>query len=160
MDTSTMDPQLARMLQIGTRTKKQPIRIRDVKQNIIGEIYQETKPVIMAVGAHEEEIVFNETELPRQKIILGIDWLQKHDPTIGWKNKTVMFKKCNCWTTNARATKEEFCFMCRRNNMQRCQCSNRRTRELGPDQAKDTGRNVEIQKSVRGTARRSGITRT
>lgn len=57
--------------------------------------------VPLTISKHHEEISLNVTKLQHQPIILGIDWLEKHNPSINWKKRLISFqdefcnKNCN-----------------------------------------------------------------
>jgi hypothetical protein len=43
---------------------------------------------------HQEDITFYVANIGLQDIILGTDWLIKHNPTINWQNYQVTFERC------------------------------------------------------------------
>jgi len=67
----------------------------------------QTIPLIMSKDDHQESIQFYITTLPSKiSIILGKEWLRKHDPCISFKNQTIEFKSEYC-RKNCCATIEE-----------------------------------------------------
>ena len=54
------------------------------------------------IGQHQEKLPMFVTKLGHYPIVLGIPWLQLHDPSIRWKTNTVVFDSdyclhnCNC----------------------------------------------------------------
>ena len=49
----------------------------------------------MTIGNHQELIQLSVTNLSNHDLFLGYDWLQKHNPTINWKDSLVNLQ--NCW---------------------------------------------------------------
>jgi len=43
----------------------------------------------MTIGDHQELIQLSVTNLGNHDLFLGYDWLQKHNPTINWKNSSI-----------------------------------------------------------------------
>ena len=43
----------------------------------------------MTIGDHQELIQLSVTNLGNYDLFLGYDWLQKHNPTINWKNSSI-----------------------------------------------------------------------
>jgi len=60
-----------------------------------GPITHQTKIRIHAAN-HTEEITFEETTLGGFPIILGLPWLKKHNPEIGWKTHEIRFNSEYC----------------------------------------------------------------
>ena len=51
----------------------------------------------MTIGTHSEAMLFLVTRLsPKTPIILGIPWLQRHEPTPNWKNLSITFTSPYC----------------------------------------------------------------
>jgi len=72
-----------------------------------GTLGYQTTPLIMIIGDHEVSIQFYVTILPTNiPIILGSQWLKKHDPKIGFKDQTIEFPseycKKNCCATRCQ----------------------------------------------------------
>jgi hypothetical protein len=67
----------------------------DVKGWKIGEIaFQVT--VELCVGAHEEQIMLDVAPISSHQVILGLPWLQMHDPAIQWSMGHVQFTSSHC----------------------------------------------------------------
>jgi hypothetical protein len=45
---------------------------------------------------HNEQITFIVLEECRHSIILGYDWLMKHNPIVDWREPSVTFSRCLC----------------------------------------------------------------
>ena len=48
----------------------------------------------MTIGNHQELIQISVTNLSNHDLFLGYDWLQKHNPTINWKDSLVNLQNC------------------------------------------------------------------
>ena len=59
----------------------------------------ESGPLPMAIQDHTENINFDVTPLGEYDIVLGIPWLQYHNPTIDWKTESLQFNQCQCLQT-------------------------------------------------------------
>jgi len=55
-------------------------------------ITKETVPLRIAMQQHNETITFDVLEMATHDFILGISWLQRHNPTVDWKAKQLRFK--------------------------------------------------------------------
>jgi hypothetical protein len=77
------------------RTPRQPLPLMDVKGWKIGEIAFQVM-VELRAGAHEERIVLDVAPIGSHRIILGLPWLQMHDPVIQWSTGHVQFTSSHC----------------------------------------------------------------
>jgi hypothetical protein len=65
------------------RIPQQPLPLMDIKGIKIGKIaFQVT--IHMWVGAHKERITLDIALIGQHRVILGLLWLQAHDPEIQW----------------------------------------------------------------------------
>ena len=48
----------------------------------------------MTIGNHQELIQLSVTNLGSHNLFLGYDWLQKHNPTINWKDFLINLQNC------------------------------------------------------------------
>jgi len=69
----------------------------DGTQNKYGKI-KEIIPIILEVGGHMEQINVVVSGITETDIFLGYDLLEKHNPEIDWKKRTINFTRCpkNC----------------------------------------------------------------
>ena len=79
------------------RTPRQVLPLMDVKGIKIGEIAFQVK-VDMRISAHEECIQFDVAPIGAHCIILGLLWLQVHDPEIQWSSGRIQFVSHYCNT--------------------------------------------------------------
>jgi hypothetical protein len=59
-----------------------------------GWVRTELKKVELRIETHTEEISLDITAI-KYDIVLGISWLEKHNPTINWKTRTLEFPNCS-----------------------------------------------------------------
>ena len=76
----------------------EPILLRnaDGSQNAIGLITHEAR-LSMTIGDHREEIIASVANTGEDDLILGIDWLRRHNPEIDWKKGLIQFSRCPSW---------------------------------------------------------------
>ncbi len=61
-----------------------PVKVIDGKTITFGAITHETTPLELRIGKHAEKIVLNIISTPHHPIILGLPWLEAHNPIIDW----------------------------------------------------------------------------
>jgi len=54
----------------------------------------EVVEINMTIGDHQELIQLSVTNLGNHNLFLGYDWLQKHNPTINWKDSSINLQNC------------------------------------------------------------------
>ena len=57
----------------------------------LGAITQATIPLGLRVGSHQEELAS-----PRHPIVLGLTWLEAHNPIVDWCNRSITFSEPGC----------------------------------------------------------------
>jgi len=67
---------------------------------------KEVVPITLEAGGHTEQINAGVSGITEMDIFLGYDWLEKHNPKIDWKKRTINFTKCpkNCHLTGQTTT--------------------------------------------------------
>jgi len=60
----------------------------------------------MTIGDHQEQIQLSVTNLGNHDLFLGYDWLQKHNPTINWKDSLINLQNCRQWYRKIHAIGE------------------------------------------------------
>ena len=74
----------------------------DVKGIKIGELrFQVT--VTLCINQHDEKITLDVTPIGAHNLILGLPWLQTHNPTVNWDTGHIQFNSHYCST---------YCFPC------------------------------------------------
>ena len=48
----------------------------------------------LEIGAHREKVVFTVTDIGMEDIIIGLDWLRKHNPEVDWDQGTLKLSRC------------------------------------------------------------------
>ena len=84
--------------QIETCNKSKPYQLALADGSAAGQtgrIGEETMPTFLKIGKHMETIVLDIVNI-KYDIILGIPWLEHHDPMINWKARTLAFNHCEC----------------------------------------------------------------
>ena len=61
-----------------------------------GLVTDQTTALKVRVGTHEETMQFDITKTSSYDATFGLPWLEKHEPTIAYRNKTIRFDKCEC----------------------------------------------------------------
>jgi hypothetical protein len=72
-----------------------PLPLMDVKGVKIGELVFQVN-VLMSVGNHEEKIMLDVVPISNHSLILGLPWLQAHNPTIDWSTGHIQFSLQHC----------------------------------------------------------------
>ncbi|GAM88161.1 hypothetical protein ANO11243_061920 [Dothideomycetidae sp. 11243] len=67
-----------------------------------GMITEELRNVTLTIGTHTENRTLDIVGM-RYDVVLGMDWLQEHNPDVDWKKGTLEFPKCNHGTQEARS---------------------------------------------------------
>ena len=65
-----------------------------------GAIIQITIPLWLHVGSHKEELTFYLIASPRHLIVLGLMWLEAHNPIVDWCNHSITFSEPACSRKN------------------------------------------------------------
>jgi hypothetical protein len=68
-----------------------PVEVIDRRTIASGAITHGTTPLELCIGKHTEKIVLNIISTPHHPIILGLLWLEAHNPIIDWRSRTLTF---------------------------------------------------------------------
>jgi len=60
----------------------------------------------MTISDHQELIQLSVTNLGNHDLFLEYDWLQKHNPTINWKDSLINLQNCRQWCRKIYITRE------------------------------------------------------
>lgn len=92
-----MHPTFALKCNAIIQTKKVPREVRVIDGRVInsGLITHEAQ-VELVIGDHRETLVADITNVGRYACILGTPWLTRHDPTIRWSRREVLFDSSYC----------------------------------------------------------------
>jgi hypothetical protein len=55
-------------------------------------ITHETKPLYVTIGSHISKVVFNVISSPRSLVIIGLSWLDLHNPKVDWHIRSFHFE--------------------------------------------------------------------
>ena len=80
---------------VTTRKLRNPIPVYNIDgtPNQAGQITH-VAVLGMRIGEHEERAVFTVTDIGPEDVIIGIDWLRKHNPSIDWYEGLVTMDGC------------------------------------------------------------------
>ena len=78
------------------------IHLVDGKPSAMGPVTHVTK-VPIDISSHRELATFQVANLQNHEVILGMPWLRKHNPTIDWNDKKVIFnnERYTTWCLNS-----------------------------------------------------------
>lgn len=95
--SSFMDSSFAKSLNLPRRKKECPVPVVavDGRPLVSGQITEECT-LVMKIGCHSEEIVFDIVTLGHYPVILGVPWLKTHDPTTLWSKHRLIFSSPSC----------------------------------------------------------------
>jgi hypothetical protein len=79
------------------RIPRAPLPLLDVKGLRIGELRYQVE-LLLKVGIHEEKITMDVAPIGNHQIILGLPWLEAHDPDITWSTGRIWFGSHHCNT--------------------------------------------------------------
>ena len=87
-------PQFVKEHKLVTKTRT-PLIVNDVNGYLLSRVDQQVE-VQMKVGNHAETLTFDVAPLGKHNIVLGLPWLQQHNPTIQWTSGKVTFTSDYC----------------------------------------------------------------
>jgi hypothetical protein len=73
-----------------------PVEVIDGRTITSGAITHETTLLELYIGKHTEKIVLNIISTLHHPIILGLPWLEAHNPIIDWRSRTLTFSAQRC----------------------------------------------------------------
>ena len=77
----------------------------DRTTNKNGSVMEVTR-MNMTIGDHQELIQLSVTNLGNHDLFLGYDWLQKHNPSINWRDSSISLQNCQQWCRKIYVPKE------------------------------------------------------
>ena len=88
-----LDEEFAKRHKIRLVQKSKPIHVEviDGRPLISGSITYESEPVEVIFKNHNSYVVFNIIRTPSNPVILGLSWLETHNPSIDWKSRKMTF---------------------------------------------------------------------
>ena len=94
-DDSFIDEKLVNELHIPTVLLPKSILLQLADGSNSTWLTRRTAPILVKIGAHHELATFFITHLCHAAI-LGLSWLERHNPTLDWKSKTCEFASNFC----------------------------------------------------------------
>ena len=93
--TSCIDAGFVQANQIPVQPLEIPVKVinADGTENKSGGI-RDMVTLTLKIHEHKERITLFITDLGKDEIFLGFDWLEKHNPEIDWKARTVTLSCC------------------------------------------------------------------
>jgi hypothetical protein len=82
-----------------------PIEVIDGRTIASGAITHETTPLELCIGKHTKKIILNIISTPHHPIILGLPWLEAHNPIIDWRSRYLTFSTQQCTSQKPHAQK-------------------------------------------------------
>jgi len=80
------------------------VEVIDGRTIASGAITHETTPLEeLYIGKHTEKIILNIISTPHHPIILGLPWLEVHNPIIDWRSRTLTFSSQQCTSQEPHA---------------------------------------------------------
>jgi hypothetical protein len=61
-----------------------------------GTVAKKTISISVDIHGHWEQVNFDIIRISTYDAILGLPWLAKHNPTINYKDRTMLFNGCDC----------------------------------------------------------------
>jgi predicted aspartyl protease len=61
-----------------------------------GTVIKEITPITVDILGHEKRVNFDITRTSTYDAVLGLSWLEKHNLTINYKKRTMVFDGCDC----------------------------------------------------------------
>jgi hypothetical protein len=75
--------------------ERTPLTVNDVNGRLLSRVDQQVE-VRMEVGHHSKTLTFDVAPLGGHNIVLGLPWLQQHDPQLQWSSGKVTFTSDYC----------------------------------------------------------------
>jgi hypothetical protein len=85
------------------KSTRVPVEVIDGRTIAFGAITHETTHLEFCIGKHTEKIILNIISTPHHPIILGLPWLEVHNPIIDWQSKTLTFSTQQCTSQEPHA---------------------------------------------------------
>lgn len=72
-----------------------PLVVNDVNGRLLSRVDQQVE-INMVLGNHSETLTFDVAPLGKHNVVLGLPWLQRHNPTIQWSSGKITFISDYC----------------------------------------------------------------
>jgi hypothetical protein len=74
---------------------REPLVVNDVNGRLLSHVDQQAE-IQMTIGGHSEMLTFDVAPLGKHNIVLGLPWLQQHDPIVQWSSGKLTFASDYC----------------------------------------------------------------
>jgi hypothetical protein len=74
---------------------REPLVINDVNSRLLSHVDQQAE-IWMTIGGHSEMLTFDVAPLGKHNIVLGLLWLQQHNPIVQWSSGKLTFASDYC----------------------------------------------------------------
>jgi hypothetical protein len=96
-------PNFVKKAQFHTQAKKYQYTLYKIDNQSVAEnggiIAKKITPISVDIQRHWERVNFDITRINTYDAVLGLLWLEKHNPTINYKNRIMIFNGCGCKPT-------------------------------------------------------------
>ena len=93
-EAEILNESFAQEKKLGIITLKKQDRVRLVLgDGSSSQILKKAAIIDLKIGDHQEELFCYLAKIENCTLILGDGWLQKHNPRIDWKNRTMRFSR-------------------------------------------------------------------
>ncbi len=82
-----------------------PIEVIDGRTIASCAITHETTPLELCISKHAKKKILNIISTPHHLVILGLLWLETHNPIIDWRSRTLTFSTQRCTSQKPQAQK-------------------------------------------------------
>jgi hypothetical protein len=73
----------------------EPLVVNDVNGRLLSRMDRQAE-IRMTIGGHSEMLTFDVAPLGKHNIVLGLPWLQQHDPIVQWSSGKLTFALDYC----------------------------------------------------------------
>ncbi|KAL0180316.1 hypothetical protein M9458_025758, partial [Cirrhinus mrigala] len=102
-DTNFMDIQFATNHGFQFEDLTEPLIVRSLNNELLHRVTLRTKPLQMAIDNHQEQISFYLIHTSEYPVVLGITWLNNHNPHIDWGSGEVLGWSTKCMASCLRS---------------------------------------------------------
>jgi hypothetical protein len=94
-DSTFINRSLVSRFNLSTSLLNRPLSVKAVDGRALPSV-TEMVTGQLAIGPHQERTTFYVADIGRHDLVLGMNWLERHDPVISFKNRSLVFSNCSC----------------------------------------------------------------
>jgi hypothetical protein len=98
-----VSPDFVKKAQFHTQAKKYQYTLYKINNQLMAEnsgtIIKKTTPISVDIQGHWKRVNFDITRTNTYDAVLGLSWLEKHNPIINYKDRTIIFNSYDCKPT-------------------------------------------------------------